>query len=109
MQVGGGMRVMGGDIRHLAVGPGGSFTLWGLSGLWGIKEPPPRTTQGHTDKVSSIAFSPDGRQLATGSGDNTARVWDLSTGKQSAVLEVSVRGGGGCTPTPLAHIQGGHL
>ena len=68
--------------------------MWRLSGLWRIKDPPPRTTQGHTGEVTSVAFSPDGRQLATGSWDNTARVWDLSTGKQSAVLEVSsVRGG----------------
>ena len=67
--------------------------MWGLSGLWRIKDPPPRTTQGHTGYVTSVAFSPDGRQLATGSYDKTARVWDLSTGKQSAVLEVSMRGG----------------
>ena len=77
----------------LSVGPGRPLTVWGLSGMWGIKDPPPRTTQGHTNTVTSVAFSPDGRQQATGSGDKTARVWDLSTGKQSAVLEVSVRGG----------------
>ena len=72
----------------LVVGSGSPLTLWGLSGPWRIKDPPPRTTQGHADTVNSVAFSPDGRQLATGSDDNTARVWDLSTGKQSAVLEV---------------------
>jgi uncharacterized protein with WD repeat len=33
---------------------------------------------GHIDRVSSVAFSPDGRRVVTGSGDNTARVWDLS-------------------------------
>ena len=31
----------------------------------------------HTDKVRSVAFSPDGTQLATGSDDNTARVYDI--------------------------------
>ena len=48
--------------------------------------------QGHTDYVRSVAFSPDGRQLATGSYDKMAIVWDLSTGRQSTVLKVSVAG-----------------
>ena len=59
---------------------------------WRINDPSPRTTQGHTGTVRSVAFSP-GRQLATGSDDRTARVWDLSTSKPSAILEVRVRGG----------------
>ena len=49
--------------------------------------------QEHSGGVRSVAFSPDGRQLATGSVDWTAMVWDLSTGEQSAVLEVSAREG----------------
>jgi WD40 repeat protein len=44
------------------------------------------TPAGHTDKVTSIAFSPDGEMLASGSDDKTIKLWDLQTGQEIVTL-----------------------
>ncbi|MDO5082996.1 MAG: WD40 repeat domain-containing protein [Arachnia propionica] len=41
---------------------------------------------GHIDEVVDLCWSPDSRQLATGSIDNRARIWDATTGRCVLVL-----------------------
>jgi WD40 repeat protein len=54
----------------------------------GIKVEPPQTwkcvkvLKGHKASVNSVAISPDGQTLATGSDDRTVNLWSLKTGKQ---------------------------
>ena len=42
---------------------------------------------GHHDLVWSVAFSPDGARLLTGSWDHTAKLWDAATGKLLRTFE----------------------
>ncbi|MBA4067513.1 MAG: hypothetical protein C0501_28150 [Isosphaera sp.] len=45
------------------------------------------TLYGHTGSVTSVAISADGGRVATGSADDTARVWDARTGRVLAELK----------------------
>ena len=45
------------------------------------------TLKGHTSSVDSVAFSPDGGTLASGSSDNTIRLWDAVTGALKQTLK----------------------
>ena len=43
---------------------------------------------GHSGWVCSVAWSPDGTKLASGSNDETVRIWEAATGKQLCQLKV---------------------
>jgi WD40 repeat protein len=45
-----------------------------------------QTLEGHSDLVSSVAFSSDGQLLASGSHDETVRLWDSATGTLKQIL-----------------------
>src|SRR5262249_49027607 len=47
-----------------------------------LRYPTVRVT--HEGAVYQVVFSPDGKGLATASGDKTARVWEVSSGKELA-------------------------
>ncbi len=54
----------------------------GLAGAWCM-----RTFYGHTNRVNSVAISPDGTCGLSGSSDKTLQLWDLATGGCSKIFK----------------------
>ncbi|HSL30011.1 MAG TPA: helix-turn-helix domain-containing protein [Anaerolineales bacterium] len=50
------------------------------------------TLNGHAGPLYSAAFSPDGKRIATASADGTARIWDVSNGKELLSVKGSANG-----------------
>ena len=54
--------------------------------LWEILPQHIATLEGHTRFVRSVAYSPDGTILASGSADKSVKLWDVATGQNIATL-----------------------
>ena len=67
--------------RFISDSAPGEITLWDL----GLKKERFRLA-GHTNGVLALAFSPDGKTLASAGADREIRTWDATTGKGRAVL-----------------------
>jgi WD40 repeat protein/predicted Ser/Thr protein kinase len=63
-----------------------------------------QTLRGHGDRVTCVSYSPDGRHVASGSQDQTVRVWDVATGRE--VLQFPSHSGGNIS---LAYSPDGRL
>ena len=64
------------DGRLALSGSGNAVRLWDLASGKEI-----RTFTGHVGKVTSVAFSPNGRFVLSGCWDGTWKLWDLATGR----------------------------
>ena len=73
----------GGSVQSVAFSPVDNSFVASVGGhnaikLWNLPENTVKTLTGHKDKVNSVAFSPDGRLLVSGSEDSTIKMWDVS-------------------------------
>merc|ERR1719330_1898065 len=78
------------DRRILITGgPDDAALLWGIeeSGNGGLQCTQRHRLVGHTDSVSQVAFSHDGKYAATGSYDGTVRIWDPQAGNLVHTLD----------------------
>jgi WD40 repeat protein len=71
-----------------------------------------KVLQGHTEVVFAISFSPDGQTLASGSHDETIKLWDVKTGECLKTLRaarlyegMNIRGAQGLTTAQQATLK----
>ena len=79
-----------GSINEIAYAPNGNkLAIASSIGIWIYDAHTLKALRlliGHTSSVESVSFSPDGKTIATGSSDDTVRLWDTATGRHLKTL-----------------------
>ena len=78
--------------RHFQSPEGDDPRTFVWSYLWRLCHSEILTLRGHTGRIYGVAWSPDGKTLATASTDGTAKLWDAATGRELATLKGHARG-----------------
>ncbi len=81
----------GGSVKAVAYSPVNSSLIASAGGdntikLWNLAEGSEDTLGSHTKTVNSIAFSPNGTRLVSGSDDYTIKIWDVPNKKPLTTL-----------------------